>query len=748
MQTVWTIARRELRSLFDHPTGYILLVVFVVVTDFLFFRQAYLTNVASLRPMLQLLPWIFLFFVPAVTMRSLSEDLRSGTLEVVLAQPVSELELLGGKFLGQLLFVWIAVLLTLPVAFGLSFGADLQVGVMVAQYVGALLLGAGLTGVGLWASSITPNQITAFIAGVSVMFALILVGVDPIVAGLPVLVSNTVASLSVLRHFENIARGVIDLRDALYFLSLAAIFLALAYGALMGRKLSKVGTTRRRLRLGLTLVVALLVVVNLFGRNIGGRLDLTPGKAYTLSPATRSILGDLGDLVTIKLFVSEELPTEFAIVRRDVNDLLADFRSAGEGKVRVVEADPQDDPDAEQDARTLGIPPVQFNVIGESELQVKEGYLGIAVQYAEGTETIPIVQRTEDLEYQLVSFIRALTRTERQVVGFVDASAAAAPPGQGASYSVLRQELQRNYDVRAVRVDDSLPIADDVDVLVLAGAPFFLDSAQLERFSGFVDRSGDLLVMASGMGVDPQQGFMASARPVGWNRLLERWGVTVRSDLVYDLASNERVSMPVQGGRLFVAYPFWPRALSTRESVVNQDLETAVLPWASTIDTTGAPSGAVTPLLVTSEAAGTEAGRAFLSPQRDFPRDSLEERLLAVLVNPAGSDSGDAALGRAVVVGNADFVADRNAQVAPEGLIFVLNSVDWLAQDDALIGIRAKDRRPPALVFESGTTQDIVKWANVAGVPLLLILGAAARLWRRQQRARNTYASVAAGGSA
>jgi ABC-type uncharacterized transport system involved in gliding motility auxiliary subunit len=99
------------------------------------------------------------------------------------------------------------------------------------------------------------------------------------------------------------------------------------------------------------------------------------------------------------------------------------------------------------------------------------------------------------------------------------------------------------------------------------------------------------------------------------------------------------------------------------------------------------------------------------------------------------------------VVGNADFVADRNAQVAPEGLIFVLNSVDWLAQDDALIGIRAKDRRPPALVFESGTTQDIVKWANVAGVPLLLILGAAARLWRRQQRARNTYASAAAGGS-
>jgi ABC-2 type transport system permease protein len=157
MKTVWTLARRELRSLFDHPMGYILLVVFVVVTDFLFFRQAYLMNLASLRPMLQLLPWIFLFFVPAVTMRSLSEDIRSGTLEVVLAQPVSEAELLGGKYLGQLLFVWIALGLTVPVALGLSLGADLQVGVIVAQYVGAVLLAAGLLAVSVWASSITPN---------------------------------------------------------------------------------------------------------------------------------------------------------------------------------------------------------------------------------------------------------------------------------------------------------------------------------------------------------------------------------------------------------------------------------------------------------------------------------------------------------------------------------------------------------------------------------------------------------------
>nr|MBA3894357.1 ABC transporter [Gemmatimonadales bacterium] len=104
MRRIWTIAGRELRALFDLPTGYVLLVVFLAINGFLFFRQAYLSNTASLRPMLDMLPWEFLFFVPAVTMRSLAEDIRGGQIEVVLAQPVSELELLLGKYLGSVLF--------------------------------------------------------------------------------------------------------------------------------------------------------------------------------------------------------------------------------------------------------------------------------------------------------------------------------------------------------------------------------------------------------------------------------------------------------------------------------------------------------------------------------------------------------------------------------------------------------------------------------------------------------------------
>src|SRR5881394_512039 len=296
MKAILTIARRELRALFDQATAYILLVVFTALNAFLFFRQAELYGVASLRPMLDFLPWLLLFVLPAVTMRALAEDARSGTLEVVLAQPISELELLLGKYVGQVLFLWLALGITLTIPLGLALGTGPQVGILIAQYVGAALLLLGLAGVGVWASSVTRNQITAFILAVTVMFALILVGLDPLVVGLPPQLGAIAASLGVLSHFSSIGRGVIDLRDAVYFVSLAALFLVLAYFSLLSRKLTARGAALKRLRLGTVLLAVAVVVVNLFGGNIGGRIDLTPGRAFTLAPATRQLLRTLPDL--------------------------------------------------------------------------------------------------------------------------------------------------------------------------------------------------------------------------------------------------------------------------------------------------------------------------------------------------------------------------------------------------------------------------------------------------------------------
>jgi ABC-type uncharacterized transport system involved in gliding motility auxiliary subunit/ABC-type transport system involved in multi-copper enzyme maturation permease subunit len=735
---IWTVARRELKALFDLPTGYVLLVAFLAINAFLFFRQAYLSQVASLRPMLDLLPWEFLFFVPAVTMRSLAEDIRGGQLEIVLAQPLTELELLLGKYLASVLFLWIALALTGAIPAGLALGADMPWTTVMAQYVGAGLLAAGFAGIGTWASSLSRSQMIAFILAAAIMFVLILVGLNPLLVGLPPSLATVAARIGVLSHFESIGRGVIDLRDVVYFLSLAGIFLALAYGALLGRKLAPAGGALQRLRLGVGLLAASLVVVNLLGGYISGRLDLSPGRAYTLSPGTRQVLGNLDDIVTIKVFASSELPTEVALLKRDVDDLLHDIRAAGHDRIRIVERDPASDDKAKQDAQSLGIQPVQFNVIGQSELQVKQGYLGLAIQHGSETETVPFVQQTDDLEYRLLSSIRNITRTHKRAVAVV----AAPPTAEGTGYRALQEQLAKSYDVKAIFPMDTVRLDSTVAALVLAGASDSVPAAQLERFQRYVDGGGSILVLAGGMTVSPEAP-MAEPRPLAWNTLLQKFGVSIRGDMAYDLVANEAIPVPSDFGRVLQVYPFFMRAASTRSSPINQDLGAAVMTWASTIDTTKAARGTVTPLLVTSTEAGTLTGPTSIDPGRDFARTGLGRQLVAAMVTPK-----DSSRGRAVVVGSTDFSTDRFVQNAPENLAFALNAVDWLAQDEELISIRSKDRSPVPLVFKSAVEREGAKYANLIGLPVLVALFGVTHLVRRRRRTREPYRPMVPAGEA
>jgi ABC-type uncharacterized transport system involved in gliding motility auxiliary subunit/ABC-type transport system involved in multi-copper enzyme maturation permease subunit len=729
---IWTIARRELNALLDHPTGYVLLIVFIAINAFLFFRQAFLTSAASLRPMVDLLPWVFLFIVPAVSMRTLAEDSRGGVLEVVLTQPITELELIIGKFLGAMLFLWIGLALTLAIPLGLSVGADLRVGPIVAQYVGMALLACGLTGVGVWASSLAKSQITAFIIAVAVMFMLVLVGLDPLLVGLPPTAAAVAARLGVLSHFESLGRGVIDLRDVIYFVSLAGIFLLFAYSVIVGRKVSPTGAARRRLRTGSLAATATVFVVNLLGGYIGGRIDLSPGKAYTLSRPTKEMARNLDDLVTIKLFASDELPTEVALLRRQVDDLLRDLRASSRGKIRVVRRNTTGDETAERDAQTAGVQRMQFNVIGSAELSVKEGYFGLTVQYGAGSEVIPFINRTDDLEFRLVSAIRSLTRPAKPVVGVVTGSQNAR------GFTALRGELAKSYEVRDIALTDSAQPAADVVALMLAGTPESLSPDAAERIRAYLKRGGGAFVLANGVELNPNPQLpFAMPRDVVWNQILGDFGVTVKSDVVYDLAANEVI--PTRGSGPFQVlrrYPFFVRAGSTAQSSVNKDLTNALLPWPSSIDTASKAGLTITPLFVTTRASGVSVGETMIDPSRDYPQTDLAPRLVAVQITPSADT---AKTGRLIVVGNAEFISDNFAQHATENLAFALNSIDWLAQDPALIAIRSKDTRPPALAFTSAVTRDAVKYGNLIGVPALVAILGALRLMRRKRKSRSPY---------
>jgi len=218
MRQVLPIFKKEFRSYFVSPIAYIVIAIFLIVTGWFFFSTFFLFNQASVRNFFALLPIIFAFVIPAVTMRLVSEELNVGTYELLLTLPVTFREVVLGKFLAATAFVAAMLVPTLAYPVIVAFLGDLDWGPVIGGYLGAILLGASFSAVGLLASSLTRNQIVAFIIGVAICFALVLI--DKILVFVPSWLAGILDYLGADSHFENISKGILDSRDILYFLSL------------------------------------------------------------------------------------------------------------------------------------------------------------------------------------------------------------------------------------------------------------------------------------------------------------------------------------------------------------------------------------------------------------------------------------------------------------------------------------------------------------------------------------------------
>lgn len=755
MKNLWTVARKELRSYLDHPTAYILVVAFLVLALFLTFRDLYAAGAATLRPFFDLLPWLFAVFIPAMTMRSLAEEHRSHTLEWLISQPLQEMEVVLGKFLGNWLLVLLALAGTIPTAVGLLILSDADPGIMVAQYVGAALLAAHGVAIGLWASSATKNQVTAFILGIAVTFTFVLIGTRVVTIGLPPTLGGAAASLSVLGHFDNVARGVVDLRDVLYFLSVGGVFLVLAWAVVARRRLSTSRSGYRRLQIGTGIAVAVVLVLNLLGSHIRGRLDLTSENLYTLSQGTREILGGLEDLVTVKLVVSRELPAEIQLTERDVRDLLGDLRRVSDGRIRIDELNPDEDEDAAQEARSLGIRPIQFNVLRGDEFQAKRGWFGLAVLYADEREVIPVIRETSDLEYRLVSAIATMTRDEEPVLATLTGFGTKTMSELGEfQRSVSDRYRLRTIDLQGDSIREIGP--DSIDVVVLAGPGQPLSQGARQQIRSFIEAGGAALILVDKNQINPQAPVSRSI-PMGLEEFLAESGVEVRDGMVYDLQANERVSMGQQAGfQLVRSYPLWPIVFAAADHPITRDLENMALGWANAMEITD--SVHVVPLWETTEAAGIQDPGGTIMPDNEAfanpNRDSLGVRTVAVAVDPTrtseeappeteeGGTEMTPVAGRMVVVGDSDFLTGQFTRANPGNVTFAANAVDWLAQDEALIRIRSKDRTPPALVFDSQVVKSALKWGNLAGMPLFFALIGVWRVTGRRRRAERAWKEV------
>ncbi len=239
MNHALTIAGKEFRTYFKTPVAYVFLVVFLGFMGWFFFFSPdyFAAGEASMRSFFYLLPMVFLFLAPAVSMKMWAEERRIGTIETLMTMPMREHEIVIGKFLAALGLIGVALLLTVPIPIIVAFTAagSIDLGPILGGYIAALLMAGAYLAIGLFASALTRSQIVAFILGAVISLFLVMIGSSQLADVFPKGISDVLVNLSLMSHFENIQRGVLDTRDLLYYAAVLTFFLMLNVAAVRKR---------------------------------------------------------------------------------------------------------------------------------------------------------------------------------------------------------------------------------------------------------------------------------------------------------------------------------------------------------------------------------------------------------------------------------------------------------------------------------------------------------------------------------
>ena len=401
MDKIATVFRKEFNGFFSSPAAWLFLGGFLLITLFIFFwaEAFFARNIADLKPLFQWMPILLIFLTAALTMRAWSEERRAGTLESLLTSPTRPWHLILGKFFAALALVALALLLTLPLAITVSLLGPLDWGPVIGGYLASLFLAAAYIAIGLTMSARTDNPIVALILSAAVAGAFYLIGSPLLTSLFGHRVGGVLELLGAGSRFDAITRGVLDLRDIVYYLSLVGLFLTLNRYSL--ERLRWAGNPQRpehrRWGWAVALAAINLVLLNLWLSPLGKiRADLTQGKLYSLSDTTRNTLSGLQEPLLIRGYFSNRSHPLLEPLVPELKDLLKEYQVAGDDKPRVEFIDPTQDQAVEEEAaEKYGVKPVPFRMASRYEAGVVNSYFHIVVAYGDQYEVLPYDQLIE-----------------------------------------------------------------------------------------------------------------------------------------------------------------------------------------------------------------------------------------------------------------------------------------------------------------------------------------------------------------
>ncbi|WP_420643891.1 Gldg family protein [Candidatus Leptofilum sp.] len=695
MSNVWQVARRELSALFVQPLAYVFGVVLLGLTGYVFASELFIlaTQPGALpldvQSLLGLFRFLYLFAMPALTMRLLAEEQRSGTLELLLALPLRDGEVVLGKFLAGLLFYLLTAVLTLIFPLILFIFGNPDPGPIWTAYLGAVLYGAALIGIGLLASAWTENQIVAFIValGMSLLLYLLLIPAQSFALGEPA--STILNELALINHQDNLSRGVLLVKDIVYFVGVTAVFLLAATLVLKSKRGRQTAGDWWQL-VGATAVFTLLYVIAY--QNPNWRYDATANNAFTPLPETVELLQRLNEPIHVLGFYTAET----AFQRSETENSLQTMQAYTD-QLSYEFVDPNENP-----------------LLAEQYDLTFSGTLVFTREDGRFAKASTLTDR--DLHTALVRTLNPTVKTAYFLTGHGERDwQDFGVEGIGTAVTLLQES---GFTIQSLNLFVEGEIPADANVVFLIDQQAPLAAAELDALHHYVERGGALFLARDAVDTE---GRVAAEEDGLLNWLQTSWGITLRNDLIID-ASLAQAGQTI--GLTFVGAQYG-------SSPITQDLEQfgTIFNVARSISTELPPGITAVNLITTSELAWGETNfERMIAAGEVAPNEEDATGSLTVALSALNTASG----ARLVLFGDTDFLSNSFIQQGGNSFLFE-NAANWLVDDVVSIQLSARESIPRQVTITQSQLT-LLQLVSIFLMPGLLALVGGWVWYSRQQR--------------
>ena len=556
---MYSLFKKEIKSFLGSLIGTLVIVVFLLLTGLFLWVFPGNYNIpdngyATLEGLFLLAPWVYLFLVPAITMRLFADEKRLGTIEILLTRPVSDFKLVMAKFLAGLTLVVFSLLPTLlyflsVYLLGNPVGS-IDIGATWGSYIGLFFLAAIYVAIGIFASSVTDNQIVSFILAMALSFVFYL-GFDFIAsAGVPYLFELLFSYFSINNHYVSISRGVVDMRDMIYFIGMTLIFLILTATFLrIGNW--KIKKTKIHFFLFFILVFAVFFVSN----NFLLRADLTADKRYSLSDVSKEIVSEMEQIAEIEFFLDGELEPGLKKLQQEVFEKIAVLNVYSAKPIRIKVTDPYGFANTEKRTEfqneliEKGVKPISFNRKTNEGVSTRYIFPGAIIR-SNGKETavnflknnpdfsyeLNFNHSVESVEFELVNAFQNLMRSKKSTIAFLEGH------GEYNQYEVMDFSLALQTDFDVIRISSGLleTNKNNIDILIVAGPVEVFPEKDKYIIDQFIMQGGKVLWLVDPVEVSLDslsKGYQTFAFPRSLNLedQLFKYGVRLNYELLQDV---------------------------------------------------------------------------------------------------------------------------------------------------------------------------------------------------------------------